>query len=154
MLVGGRPSAEVRELWAVLLCQVTYYHVFTLQLIRLAKILRGVTGTLGMFLGMALNGMSLKELLAALGHSVDSNLLSDLQICHCNFHLSYWFFQIIYFFVAFCVLNILLAAKSSSIQMGNWKSWNMFHQSLFILSRHSSYSISFLPSLFPSVLWL
>lgn len=89
MLVGGRPSAEVRELWAVLLCQVTYYHVFTLQLIRLAKILRGVTGTLGMFLGMALNGMSLKELLAALGHSVDSNLLSDLQICHCNFHLSY-----------------------------------------------------------------
>lgn len=55
----------------------------------LARILQGITATRGMFLGMALNGTSLKELLAALGDSVDSNLLSDLQICHCNFHLSH-----------------------------------------------------------------
>lgn len=57
--------------------------------------------------GMASNGMSLKELLAALGHSIDSNLLYDLQICHCNFNPSHSFFQMVYFFVAFLVFSTL-----------------------------------------------
>lgn len=90
-----------------------------MQLTCLAQTLRGVTATLGIFLGMALNGMSLKELLVALGHSVDSDLLYDLQVCDCNFHLLHSFFQMVNFFVAFCVLTFILATKSSSIQMGH-----------------------------------
>lgn len=59
------------------LVRFAYYHGFSLQFTCLARVLRGVTIIRGMFLGIALNGMRLKELLAALGHS---NLLNDLQI--------------------------------------------------------------------------
>lgn len=66
----------------LLLCgfsvRYTYYHGLSLQFICISWILRGVTATLAMFLGMALNRMGFKELLPALGHSVDLNLLCDM----------------------------------------------------------------------------
>jgi len=67
--------------------------VLNLQLIWPARIVRGITAT-HVFLDTALKGMSLKDLLAAaelaglefsVWHSVDSNILRDLQCCHCNF---------------------------------------------------------------------
>lgn len=122
---------------------------------------------------MALKGMSLNDFLAAAGlpglefnlwHSVDSNLRSDLQCCHCTSSCftdySRWFIALLLFVFS----TFFLPLRVHQLEWATGRSeiyW--FHLSPFMLSKHSSYNISFflqtvavitffLPSDFSSIL--